>query len=121
MQITTYTAPVVLSQITHTAPARSGAEIIDRVRTATASVSEIRLFMQRLGPNLDKNDLQVVGYALARARYRAGDTLSIEQLAMLGEVTLENAKCYLRKFNASADLERISQMDVNRVLFNIMD
>lgn len=78
----------------HVEPARDGAQIIDRIRYATASVADIRAFLRVLGARLNKTDLRVVAYALARARFREGDNLTIEQVAMLLGTNAEHVKRY---------------------------
>lgn len=121
MQITTYTAPVTVAQVTHYSAARNSAEIIDRVVDATASVQEIGLFLRKVGHALTKSELKAVGYALARARYRAGEALDLEQLALLAEVSLDKARHYLKKLSPGAGEERIPNNVVSAVLCNIME
>jgi hypothetical protein len=121
MQITTYTAPVTFAAVTHHKSARSGAEIIDRVVTATATVEEIRLFMSNLGDKLTTEEVTMAQYAGARALYRAGESLNIRQLALLAEVSVKSAQHYLKRANRVARMNCIANTDVSRVLTMIAD
>jgi hypothetical protein len=119
MQITVYKAPVTTT--VYVQPARNGAEIIDRIRDASASVADIRRFLRVLGDKLTRDDFPVVSYALARARYREGGNLDIQQLALLCELSVAKAKHYLRKVRKSDHCDNITPIEASAVMSSIAD
>lgn len=117
--LVTYAAPK--SCAVSVKPARSGAEIIERIRDASASIADITMFLVRLGPKLDKKqDLPVVEYALARAYYREGRSLSVRQVALLGTTTqlktsVAQVQNHMRYLGIAAG-EVMSNLDASRIL-----
>lgn len=105
---------------TYVKPARDGAEIIDRVRDASASVADVGRFLRVLGSRLDKSDLLVVEYALARARYREGYDLTVRQLALLAEMSIEKVRKYLRRLQIAAG-DKVTNMQASTMLSAVAD
>jgi hypothetical protein len=113
------TAPTIAR--VYVKPAHDGAEIIDRIREASASIADISRFVRVLGPQLDKKqDLPVVEYALARAYYREGRSLSVRQVSLLGTSThlktsVEQVYKHM-KFLGIAIGEVMTNADASRIL-----
>lgn len=120
--ISTMTVVVPVNDRVQVRDAKTGAEIIERIRDASASVHDIGVFLRRLGPKLDKNDLRVVEYALARARFREGYALTIRQLQILCETDLKSITHYLRKlFPNFSFASMVSQEQACAVMTNIVE
>lgn len=101
-------------------PSRNGHEIIDRIREASASVSDIGLFLKVLGPKLNATDLKVVDYALARARYRENLDLSLHHVAVLADMSIDKVRKYYKRLQVQVR-DRVSNRDVSRLLSAIAD
>ena len=107
-------------------PARDGAEIIDRIRDASASVADIGRFLKVLGAKLDKKtDLPVVEYALARAYYREGRNLTVRQVALLAtssalKTTEKQIRAHMR-FLGVMVADFMSNDDASRILCRITE
>lgn len=113
-QITVYSpAPVVASNVNR---ARSKNEIIDRIRNATAAVADIYLFLRELGHVLDKSDLRVVQYALARGLYREGKPMSLSSVSVLARMSEKKCLEYYRRLQISVVPERVSNQQVSSLL-----
>ena len=107
-------------------PSRNGAEIVDRIREASASVADIARFLKVLGPKLDKEqDLPVVEYALARAYYREGRSLTVRQVAVLGtstalKTTEKQVLSHMRFLGIAID-NAMSNLDASRILCRLKE
>lgn len=120
--ISTMTVVVPVNDRVQVRDAKTGAEIIERIRDASASVHDIGVFLRRLGPKLDKSDLRVVEYALARARFREGYALTVRQLQILCETDLKSVTHYLRKlFPNFSFASMVSQEQACAVMTNIVE
>jgi hypothetical protein len=100
--------------------ARTRSEIVDRIRDASAAVADIALFLRDLGPVLDKTDLQVVEYALARAYYREGRSLTVRQVALLAGQSVKQILNHIKMLGLTAR-EAISNDDASRIMCRVME
>ncbi|NKX37338.1 hypothetical protein HGG70_05240 [Rhodobacteraceae bacterium R_SAG4] len=116
MQLTTYKAPITETVFIQRA---SNAELRNRVYDASASVDDVKRFVRFFMKADDKQERTMTRYALARACYREGVDLTVEQLAMLCDTTVANVRHYMRKFDLGG--ERITCNDASRVMCNIAD
>lgn len=116
--LTVNTAPSI--QKVYVKRARSRSEIIDRIRDASACIDDIRLFLKDLGPSLDKTDLQVVEYALARAYYREGRPLTVRQIAILSNQSMKQILNHIQMLGMQIR-EVLSNNEASRVMCRVME
>lgn len=86
-----------------------------------ASVTEIQNFVTSdVLARMTKRQKIVVSYSYARAVYRAGLDLTIEQTALLAETTVEKVAHYMQKLKLP-QTETISTNDATRIMCNMME
>jgi CRISPR/Cas system-associated endonuclease Cas1 len=95
--------------------ARSKSEVIDRIRDASACVADIRWFIADLGHALSKPDLRVVEYALARAYYREGRSLTVRQIALLANQSVKQILNHIKMCGLQLR-DAMSNDDASRIL-----
>ena len=116
---------LVLNRVIHTdrvtvKRARSKSEIIDRIRDASACISDIRLFLSELGPVLNKSDLNVVEYALARAYYREGRPLTVRQVALLAGQSIKQILNHIKMCGIQVR-DMLTNDEASRVMSRVME
>ena len=72
-------------------------ELPESIVYAYASKEEITRFVQQHLGEINKEQLSIAGYAMARAMYRDGEDLYLGQLASLVERTIEGTQYWVRK------------------------
>lgn len=100
--------------------ARTKSEIIDRIRDASACIADIRLFLHDLGSILDKSDLAVVEYALARAYYREGRSLTVRQVALLAGQSVKQILNHIKMCGFQVR-DMMSNDDASRIMSRVME
>ena len=128
MQVTTYAAPttalatVEYGQIeTIQIPnSRNFDELIQRIGEASATTHDVRVFLKKLGKQLDKRELRMVEYALARANYRENRTVSLREVSLLASQSIAQVTNHLLQLGISMK-ERFSADEATRVLCRAMD
>lgn len=100
--------------------ARSKSEIIDRIRDASACVADIRWFLNDLGHALNKSDLAVVEYALARAYYREGRFLTVRQVAILAGQSIKQILNHVAMLGLQVR-DSMSNDDASRIMCRVME
>lgn len=118
MQITTY-RPTETSIIT-IPNATTPQEVIERVREASATTADIQRFLRAVGEHLTPADMRVVEYALARACHRENRDLTIKQLALLAETTVERVLHHLKMLEIPF-AHRVTCDEATRVMLRIAD
>lgn len=101
-------------------PSRDHNELIDRIREASASIRDIMLFLKVMRKHLIKSDMPTIEYALARAYYREGRSLTVRQVSLLGttsalKTSVEQVRNHMR-FLGIALGDTMSNLDASRIL-----
>lgn len=102
------------------APARTPGELIERIRYASASIADISLFLRRLGSKLDKTDLRVVEYALARAYYREMRPMTVRQIAVASRQTTKQILNHMKWLGIQAR-DVLTNDEASRVFSRLME
>lgn len=100
--------------------ARTPGELIERIRYASASVADIALFLKRLGSKLDKTDLQVVEYALARAYYREMRPMTVRQIAVASRQTVKQILNHMKWLNIQVR-DVLTNDEASRIMSRLME
>lgn len=87
---------------------------------ATATIEEIQVFAAKTPVScLTKRDNKLLQYAYARAVYRAGFDLTVEQVALLAETSVDKVLHYAQKLKIRCD-EMLTNNAVSRIMCNMM-
>ena len=91
-----------------------------RIREASASVADVGVYLRKFGASLKAQDLRVAEYALARARYRENLDVTLRQLSLLAEQSVEQIANHMRMIGMSAR-SVFSSNDATRIMCRVMD
>lgn len=89
----------------------------DSITEATASVHEIARFMkQKRAQKLSTGQLLTLRYAFARALYREMRALSVDQLALLMQISKPQVENYIRRLKVPVENQMVSNDGASRVM-----
>lgn len=88
---------------------------------ASATIEEIQNFTRSIDVSaLDAHSKKLLQYAYARAVYRAGLDLTVEQVALLCETSVSKVQHYAKRLRVAFD-DLVRNNDASRIMCNMME